>query len=212
MEVDTMNKKLMFSIITVFCVIIAAYSVNAFAHASSGAASSTVTGKFKSLSADKANITVITDQGDRTLPLAASVWVSRSEQKAQLTDIKQGDTVELILNSKNQAAYVKAFIPDVQLALDDKNNVLAAPSPAPASPTSAAMPANPANTVSPSPDKALGQTLEANVEKDDDANEPQQDANDEQDEQDEHDHKDVMIEKHGNQSNHSNKKQGNEEN
>ncbi len=68
--------------------------------------STSVMGTFKSIASDA--VTVNTNTGDQTIPLAKSVWVYRNDQKAQLADLKPGDQIELIVNSKQQAAYVKA--------------------------------------------------------------------------------------------------------
>ncbi|UUZ82352.1 hypothetical protein LJK88_49585 [Paenibacillus sp. P26] len=51
----------------------------------------------------------VTDGGtEKTYPLIADVWVYRNSKKAVLKDLKPGDTLDLILNSKNQVAYIKA--------------------------------------------------------------------------------------------------------
>ena len=41
-------------------------------------------------------------------PVSAAVWVYRNMQKSALADLQPGDTVDIILNSKDQAAYIKA--------------------------------------------------------------------------------------------------------
>ncbi|CAG7645148.1 hypothetical protein PAESOLCIP111_04889 [Paenibacillus solanacearum] len=44
---------------------------------------------------------------EKTYPVAENVWVYRNGQKAGLSGLKPGDTLELIFNSKSQAAYIK---------------------------------------------------------------------------------------------------------
>ncbi|CAG7653182.1 hypothetical protein ACFQI7_30820 [Paenibacillus allorhizosphaerae] len=45
---------------------------------------------------------------EKTYPIADNVWVYRNAQKAGMSDLHPGDTLEIILNSKSQAAYIKA--------------------------------------------------------------------------------------------------------
>jgi hypothetical protein len=68
--------------------------------------SASVKGTLKSVGEDA--VTVTTESGEQTVALAKSVWVYKDDQKAQLADLLMGDQVEFILNSKQQAAYVKA--------------------------------------------------------------------------------------------------------
>ncbi|MEC0231883.1 hypothetical protein [Paenibacillus alba] len=68
--------------------------------------SSSIKGTYISTSPD--TIKLSTASGDQTIPLAKSIWVYRDELKAQLADVQAGDQLELILNSKQQAAYIKA--------------------------------------------------------------------------------------------------------
>lgn len=52
---------------------------------------------------------IVSVSGQETsYPISANVWVYRNNQKAALDDLKAGDAVEVILNSKQQAAYVKS--------------------------------------------------------------------------------------------------------
>lgn len=75
------------------------------ATSSSVATSTTMHGKLTALTAD--TITLHTDAGDQTVPLASSVWVYLNDEKAQLSNLRTGNEIEVILNNKKQAAYVK---------------------------------------------------------------------------------------------------------
>ena len=75
------------------------------ATSSNVATSTTIHGKLTALTAD--TITLHTDAGDQTVPLASSVWVYLNDEKAQLSDLQTGNEIEVILNNKKQAAYVK---------------------------------------------------------------------------------------------------------
>jgi hypothetical protein len=75
------------------------------ATSSSETTSPSIQGKLTVLTAD--SITLHTDTGDQTVPLASSVWVYLNDEKAQLNDLKTGSEIEVILNNKKQAAYVK---------------------------------------------------------------------------------------------------------
>ncbi|WP_204787447.1 hypothetical protein [Paenibacillus oryzisoli] len=75
------------------------------ATSSSVATSTSIQGKLAALTAD--TITLHTDTGNQTVSLASSVWVYLNDEKAQLSDLKTGSEVEIILNNKKQAAYVK---------------------------------------------------------------------------------------------------------
>ncbi|SDO98403.1 hypothetical protein SAMN04487897_12912 [Paenibacillus sp. yr247] len=102
-----MRKRLTFTIISITLVALMLCGWTAYAATSPNTSISTsVTGTFKAVSSDA--VTVITDKGDQTVPLAKSVWVYRDDQKAKLADLHAGDRIELIVNSKQQAAYVKA--------------------------------------------------------------------------------------------------------
>ncbi|AFC33809.1 hypothetical protein PM3016_7233 [Paenibacillus mucilaginosus 3016] len=46
--------------------------------------------------------------GVNSYTLAANAWVYRNSQKSEVEDLQAGDALEVILNSKNQAAYIKA--------------------------------------------------------------------------------------------------------
>ncbi|NOV04507.1 hypothetical protein [Paenibacillus planticolens] len=105
-----MRKKLPLIIISITLVALMVCGWTAYASTSSNSAISTsVKGAFKSVSSDA--VTLTTENGDQSVPLAKSVWVYRNDEKALLTDLKAGDQIEIIVNSKQQAAYVKASSP-----------------------------------------------------------------------------------------------------
>lgn len=102
-----MRKRLTITILSITLVVLMLCGWTAYAATSPNTSTSTsVLGTFKSIASDA--VTVNTNTGDQTILLAKSVWVYRNDQKAQLTDLKTGDQIELIVNSKQQAAYVKA--------------------------------------------------------------------------------------------------------
>ncbi|UJF35451.1 hypothetical protein [Paenibacillus hexagrammi] len=118
-----MKKKIMIGVLAITCLISAAYGYSAFADTMSEAASANMNGTFKAISDDQQNVMLTTDQGDQTLTIAKSVWVYRNNQKAQLADLAAGDSVEIIFNSKHQAAYIKAQQPnETAVALDNDDS------------------------------------------------------------------------------------------
>lgn len=66
-------------------------------------------GRFVSLDEGKGEIKLITASGTKTIRLAKSVWVFRDEKKAGLKSLKREDKLELIMNTLQQAAYIKAY-------------------------------------------------------------------------------------------------------
>ncbi|KQX62960.1 MULTISPECIES: hypothetical protein [unclassified Paenibacillus] len=102
-----MRKRLTITILSITLVVLMLCGWTAYAATSPNTTISTsVLGTFKSIASDA--VTINTNTGDQIIPLAKSVWVYRNDQKAQLADLKPGDQIELIVNSKQQAAYVKA--------------------------------------------------------------------------------------------------------
>ncbi|KRF20711.1 hypothetical protein [Paenibacillus sp. Soil787] len=102
-----MRKRITITILSITLVVLMLCGWTAYAATSPNTSTSTsVLGTFKSIATDA--VTVNTNTGEQTIPLAKSVWVYRNDQKAQLADLKPGDQIELIVNSKQQAAYVKA--------------------------------------------------------------------------------------------------------
>jgi type IV secretory pathway VirJ component len=119
------------------------YSVMAYANETPASASKEVKGIFVALDG-QSNIQIQTANGTETVALAKSVWVYRNQQKANLTDLKAKDQLELILNGKLQAAYIKANSLDAAAS--------ASPSPTP-EPTMAATPTpEPTATAMPTPE------------------------------------------------------------
>jgi Cu/Ag efflux protein CusF len=110
---------------------------------SSASTSTTLTGELTTLTAN--TITLHTETGDQTVPLAASVWVYLNDEKAQVSDLKTGDKVELILNNKKQAAYVKGIS-----ATDAGATAVAEPSPS-AVPIESPTKEEPSPSASPTP-------------------------------------------------------------
>ena len=106
-----MKNKLVLSILTFICVTVAALGLNTFADASQAPSAST-TGALQSVDDTGNLVSVSVGQDEQTYTLSNSVWVYRNDGKALLSDLKPGDQVELIFNSKGQVAFVKAFSPD----------------------------------------------------------------------------------------------------
>lgn len=67
-----------------------------------------VKGSLVSLEQSVKEIRLQTNGVVMSIPLAKSVWVYRNLQKAGMQDLKPNDWLEIILNSSNQAAYIKA--------------------------------------------------------------------------------------------------------
>ncbi|MCP1310112.1 hypothetical protein [Paenibacillus tyrfis] len=118
-------------------------------------------GRFVGLADGSKQIKVSYDGTEKTYPLTADVWVYRNLQKAAITDLKPGDSLDIILNSKNQAAYIKAAAPEQTAAPQSPAPPAAEPNaapaqgsgasqgsaaPAPSGSTSAVPPAGPAHT------------------------------------------------------------------
>lgn len=118
-------------------------------------------GRFAGLTDGNKQIKVSYDGTEKTYLLTADVWVYRNLQKAAITDLQPGDSLEIILNSKNQAAYIKAAAPEQAAAPQSPAPPATAPNaaaaegagaspgpaaPAPSASTPAAPPAGPAHT------------------------------------------------------------------
>ncbi|GCL73958.1 hypothetical protein PN4B1_39000 [Paenibacillus naphthalenovorans] len=118
-----------------------------------------VKGQFVCLDEGNRRITVAYEDMERTYPLAADVWVYRNSQKATLAELKQGDTLDIIFNSKNQAAYIKAA--------DQSTDAEAAPAvPADAGPAPSAQAAPSVEAASPAetkPDSSGGSAPSSDV-------------------------------------------------
>lgn len=65
-------------------------------------------GQFVRLDEGNRQITLAFEDTEKTYSLAADVWAYRNSQKATMAELKQGDTLDIIFNSKGQAAYIKA--------------------------------------------------------------------------------------------------------
>ncbi|NQX64443.1 hypothetical protein [Paenibacillus qinlingensis] len=133
--------------ITIMAIVIATLMLcgwTAYAATSSNETTSTsIQGKLTALTAD--SITLHTGTGDQTVPLASSVWVYMNDEKAQLSDLHMGDEIEVILNNKKQAAYVKGSS-ETANATESAQPVSPVPSESPV-PVPVSVPA----TVAPSP-------------------------------------------------------------
>jgi hypothetical protein len=97
--------------IGLLCAVVVAFGVSSLAGVSKAdEASSTVSGTVKSIDAAQGSITVTTGDGtEKTVVLSKTVWVFLDNHKAQISDIGPSFQVELILNTKHQAGYIKAL-------------------------------------------------------------------------------------------------------
>jgi outer membrane biosynthesis protein TonB len=142
-------KKWMYLVIACLSITLIGYSVMAYANETPANASKEVKGIFVALDG-QSNIQIQTTKGTETIALAKSVWVYRNQQKANLTDLKAKDQLELILNGKLQAAYIKANSQDTPSAAPSPKpepTMAVSPTPEPsatATPTPTPMPATPA--------------------------------------------------------------------
>jgi hypothetical protein len=135
-------KKWMFFMIACVSITLIGYSVIAYANNPAAGDSKEVKGSFVAVEG-QSNIQIKTQSGTETIPLAKSVWVYRDQQKANLTDLKAEDQVELILNAKMQAAYVKATSPGFtppSVMPSPSTTPSVTPSPTPATPTATPLP------------------------------------------------------------------------
>ncbi|GGA10079.1 hypothetical protein GCM10008018_64450 [Paenibacillus marchantiophytorum] len=154
-----MRKRVSIILISVTLAAVMLYGWTAYAATSPTQITSTSTkGTFTSV--DSATIKLSTDTVEQTVPLAKSVWVYRNEHKAQLTDLVAGDQIELILNSKQQAAYIKATSANAakpDAAASGTANSTASPT---AQPTAAPSPTPlPAGTPEPTPQGAAAKPV-----------------------------------------------------
>jgi hypothetical protein len=135
-------KKWMYLVIACLSITLIGYSVMAYANETPANASKEVKGIFVALDGQN-NIQIQTTKGTETIALAKSVWIYRNQQKANLTDLKVKDQLELILNGKLQAAYIKANSLDAAAS--------AAPSPTPEPSMAASSTPEPVATATPTP-------------------------------------------------------------
>jgi hypothetical protein len=139
-----MHKRMKITIIAIGMAALMLCGWTAYAANSSSVATSTaIQGKLTTLTVD--TITLHTDNGDQTVPLASSVWVYLNDEKAQLSDLQTGSEIEVILNNKKQAAYVKGSS-ETAIASESAQPVSPVPS---ASPVPVPDLAAPSSTVGP---------------------------------------------------------------
>jgi hypothetical protein len=132
-------KRWMYLIIACVSVTLIGYSVMAYANDPAGSVSKEMKGTFVSLDG-QSNIQINTQNGTETIPLAKSVWVYRDQQKANLTDLQKDDQVELILNTKQQAAYIKASSLSATASPSATPTATSSPTPVTAVPTATPLP------------------------------------------------------------------------
>ncbi|WP_248929199.1 hypothetical protein [Paenibacillus hamazuiensis] len=117
-------KKMIVISLCAFCTLLAVFGLWMADSPASAEVSQETSGIFAGTDAKQKTMNVRVQGADQSYPLASSVWVYRNGKKAALSDLQPGDTLDIILNSKGQAAYIKA--------------ASAAPSPAPAAGTGGA--------------------------------------------------------------------------
>jgi hypothetical protein len=105
-----MKNKLTFMVIGAIAAIALTYGVAVFAEQTSDSVTSQeVKGVFSAYNNKDNQLQISVDQNINSYTLAKSVWVYRDNQKATLNDLKPGDRLDIIFNTKNQAAYIKAY-------------------------------------------------------------------------------------------------------
>ena len=107
-------KKIKYLIITCLSIAILSYGVVAFANGGTKADSDNIkhdiiTGTFVDLEDENSKIKVKLDNGVETYPLVQTIWILRDKNKAVLENLKSGDKLELVLDSSNKVAYIKAY-------------------------------------------------------------------------------------------------------
>ncbi len=133
-----MKKKFSYALLALVSVSLLLYGAGVFA--ASPSSSDAINGTLKAIAADHASLTITTAQGEQTVSLADSVWVYRNEAKADLSMLKPGDRVDVVLNNKAQAAYIKAQ--SAQYTAPAPQTAMPTPSPKPA-PTATAPASSP---------------------------------------------------------------------
>ncbi|WP_079911134.1 hypothetical protein [Paenibacillus sp. 32352] len=104
-----MRKRLIW--IIVGCLVLGGISYGAFGLSErpvSAEISKETKGQFVRVEDGGKRLVVSTGGQEAAYPVSAAVWVYRNMQKSALADLQPGDTVDIILNSKDQAAYIKA--------------------------------------------------------------------------------------------------------
>jgi hypothetical protein len=105
-----MKKKVAVLLLACLCAFSLSYGLLAYAEQTgSEAPSKEISGKLVAYSTVNNKLTLTTATGEHAYDLAKSVWVYRDQNKAVLTDLQAGDQIEAVMNSKNQAAYIKAY-------------------------------------------------------------------------------------------------------
>jgi hypothetical protein len=107
-------KKVKYLIITCLSIALLSFGVIAFANGGTNANSDkllhdVVTGKFVALEDGNSKIKVNLGTAIETYPLDDSIWILRDKEKAVLASLKLGDKLEMVWNSSNKVAYIKAF-------------------------------------------------------------------------------------------------------
>ncbi|TDF92121.1 hypothetical protein [Paenibacillus piri] len=105
-------KKWTWIVIGCLCISLVAYGVTAFNDSPASAEQSKESkGSFVRLEDGAKKIVIMADGKETVYSLSATAWVYRNMQKSKLDELQPGDSLDLILNSKEQAAYIKASSP-----------------------------------------------------------------------------------------------------
>jgi hypothetical protein len=111
------------------------YGITAFGEQEASAEiSQEAKGSLVRLDLDGKKLVIAADGKEAAYPLSSNVWVYRDMQKSALEQLQAGDAVDLILNSKKQAAYIKAASPQFAAAAQpsaaaSNNSAVAVPEP-----------------------------------------------------------------------------------
>jgi hypothetical protein len=106
------------AIIACLVIGLTAYGLTAFGGQDvSAEVSQEAKGSFVRLDDGGKKLIVAVEGKEATYPLSAKVWVYRDMQKSVLEQLQAGDALDMVLNSKEQAAYIKATSPQFAAAV-----------------------------------------------------------------------------------------------
>lgn len=110
-----MRKKILWLLVTCLGVGLISYAILGFdSNTVSAELSQQAQGSFVRAEDNGKKLVVSMDGKETVYPISTNVWVYRNMQKSDLAQLKAGDKLEIILNSKDQAAYIKATVPEAQ--------------------------------------------------------------------------------------------------
>ncbi|NHN32023.1 hypothetical protein [Paenibacillus agricola] len=104
-----MKKIITWTLVTCLGIGLITYGITTFSgQEASAEVSQQAEGNFIRVEAGGKNIVITVEGKEVVHPLSSDVWVYRDMKKSEIEQLQSGDAVDLILNSKKQAAYIKA--------------------------------------------------------------------------------------------------------